>query len=404
MGVPLVGKRHHRKTNTSQGAVGMFGTISKRISGMCGSRRSSVNDQQSIQAEEPAENNSEYSLGALLSRRVAPERDIHARCISGVCRELGSATMGKAPFGGNQDDRGGALATSSTNCGRDQSQDKVRYVGGVLARCSMGILWPQSDFIGNTSWSRRKERSKYWRARQCETSEVSLSAVTRTSQTWSGAAGISRPASSVFGWRLGNPSRGTWGTALAGLRVRKHEFQCATFLLLASGREPEEHKNGSVGKAVADASESEAGLAGMEVTKSLQPTGRFRLRFGETEGEQTTRLGFGVEEKDSTGVQEDRHHRGGLAHISAHGRIHARRDGRTPTHDPGLLAPCESARNQQVSSSNDHEQAFGTRKAGGRHSARGRAISKQVNSGPLASSAGNLIGPKWTQIVFGDSV
>ena len=41
MGVPLVGKRHHRKANTSQGAVGMFGTISKRISGMCGSRRSS---------------------------------------------------------------------------------------------------------------------------------------------------------------------------------------------------------------------------------------------------------------------------------------------------------------------------------------------------------------------------
>src|SRR5207245_8737516 len=98
MGIPLVGKRHHRKTNTSQGAVGMFGTISKRISGMCGSRRDSVNDQQSIQAEEPAENNREYSLGALLSRRVAPERDIHARCISGVCRELGSAPDGESSF------------------------------------------------------------------------------------------------------------------------------------------------------------------------------------------------------------------------------------------------------------------------------------------------------------------
>src|SRR5580692_8870524 len=103
--------------------------------------------------------------------------------------------MGKAPFGGNQDHRGGALATNSTNCGRDQSQDKVRYVGGLLARCSMGILWAQSNFIGNTSWSRRKERSKYWRARQCETSEVSPSAVTRTSQTRSGAAGILRPFS-----------------------------------------------------------------------------------------------------------------------------------------------------------------------------------------------------------------
>src|SRR2546426_8998881 len=203
MGVPLVGKRHHRKANTSQGAVGMFGTISKRISGMCGSRRSSVNDQQSIQAEQPAENNREYSLGALLSRGVASERDIHARCISGVCQKLDSATMGKAPFGGNQDYRGRALATSSTNYRRDQSQDKVRYVGGVLARCSLGILWPQSNFVGNTSWNRRKERAKHWRARQCETSEVSLSAVTRRSQTRSDAAGISRPASRVFGGRLG---------------------------------------------------------------------------------------------------------------------------------------------------------------------------------------------------------
>ena len=56
-------------------------------------------------------------------------------------------------------------------------------------------------------------------------------------------------------------------------------------------------------------------------------------------GKQTARLGFGVEEEDPTGVQEDRHHRRGLAHISAHGGNHAGRDGRTPTHDPRLLAP-----------------------------------------------------------------
>src|SRR5882724_678221 len=147
-----------------------------------------------------------------------------------------------------------------------------------------------------------------------------------------------------------------------------------------------------------------AGGAGVEVTKSLQPTGRFRLRFGDTEWQQTTRLGFGVEEKDSTGVQEDRHHGSGLAHISAHGGNHAGRDGRTPTNDPGLLASRKFARNQQVSSGNDNEQAFGTRKAGGRHSARGRAIGKQINFGPLGFLRENLIGPKWTQIVFGGSV
>jgi len=47
MGVPVVGERHHGKANTSQGAAGIFGTISKRISSMRGSRRSSVNHQQS---------------------------------------------------------------------------------------------------------------------------------------------------------------------------------------------------------------------------------------------------------------------------------------------------------------------------------------------------------------------
>ena len=403
MGVPVVGERHHRKTNTSQGAAGIFRTISKQISGMCGSRRSSVNNQQSIQAKEPAENNRQYSLGALLSRGDASQGDIHARCVSGVWEKLDSPTMGKPLFGGHQDHRGRTLATSGRSCRRDQSQDQVRYVGCVLACRSLGVLWPQSNFIGNTSWNRGAERAKHWRARQCEASEVSFSAVTRRSQTRPGAAGISRPASRVFGGRLGNPSRGTWGTALAGLRVRKHEFQCATFLLLASGWAPEEHKNGSVSKAIADASESEAGLAGMEVTNSLQPAGRFRLPFGQTEGKQTTRLGFGVEEKDSTGFQEDRHHGSGLAHLSAHGGNHAGRDGRTPTNDPGLLAPREFACNQQVSSGNDNEQAFGTRKVGGRHSARGRAIGKQINFDPLGSAVGNLIGPKWTQIVFGRS-
>ena len=60
---------------------------------------------------------------------------------------------GKPPFGGHQDHRGRTLATSSRSYGRDQSQDQVRYVGCVLACRSLGVLWPQSNFIGNTSWN-----------------------------------------------------------------------------------------------------------------------------------------------------------------------------------------------------------------------------------------------------------
>ena len=383
MGVPVVGERHHGKANTSQGAAGIFGTISKRISSMCGSRRSSVNNQQSIQAKEPAENNREYSLGALLSRGATSQRDIDARCVSCVCQELDSPTMGKPPFGGHQDHRGRTLATSSRSCGRDQSQDQVCYVGCVLACGSLGVLWPQSNFIGNTSWNGGAERAKHGRARQCEASEISARPFTGRGHTRSGTTGISRSDSRVSGWCLRNSARGTRGTALAGLRFQQYELQCAAFLLLASGWAPEEHKDGSFGKVIADASESEAGLAGVEIAKSLQSAGRFRLPFRKTEGQETARLGFGVEEEDPAGLQEDRHHRRRLAHLSAHGGNHAGRDGRTPTDDPRLLASQRSARDQQVSPGNNKKQTPRAGEARGCHPARWRVVWKQVNPNQL---------------------
>jgi hypothetical protein len=95
-------------------------------------------------------------------------------------------------------------------------------------------------------------------------------------------------------------------------------------------------------------------------------------------------LGFGVEEKDSIGVQEDRHHGSGLAHISAHGGSHAGRDGRAPIDDPRLLASQRSAHDQQVSPGNDKKQTPRAGEARGCHSARGRALGKQINLDPLA--------------------
>ena len=280
---------------------------------------------------------------------------------------------------------GGALAMCNGNRGRDQSENQVRDVGGVLPRCSLGVLFAQPDFIGNTSRIWGEERAKHWRTRQCEASEIPLGVVTRRGHTRSGATGISRPASRVCGRCLGNTSRGTRGTTLAGLRLQQYELQCATFLLLASGWTPEEHKNGSLREAVADASEPEAGIAGVEVTKSLQPAGRFRLLFGTAERKQTARSSFGVEEENPTGIQEDRHHGCGLAHFSAHGGYHAGRDGRTPTHDPRLLASQQSARHQQVPSGNDKEQAFSTGKARGCHPAWRSAFGKQIKPNPLTS-------------------
>ncbi len=383
MGVPVVGERHHGKTNTSQGAAGIFGTISKRISGMCSSRRSSVNNQQSIQAKEPAENNRQYSLGALLSRGDASQRDIHARCISGVWEELDSPTMGMPPFGRHQNHRGGTLATDSESCRRHKSEDQVRDVGCVLACGSLGVLWPQSNFIGNTSWNGWAKRAKHGRSRQCEASEISARPFTRRGHTRSGTTGISRPDSRVSGWRLGNSARGTRGTALAGLRFQQYELQCAAFLLLASGWTPEEHKDGSFDNVIADASESEAGLAGVEIAKSLQSAGRFRLPFRKIEGKETARLGFGVEEEDPAGVQEDRNHRSRLAHLSAHGGNDAGRDGRTPTDDPRLLASQRSARDQQVSPGNNQKQTPRAGQVSGCHPAKWRVVGKQIDLGQL---------------------
>ena len=383
MGVPLVGKRHQRKTNTSETAGWRFGEISKRVGSAVSSGRSSVNHQQPIETAEPTANHGQHSLGALLPRGTAFQGDIHTRRICSVRKELDSPTVGQFPPRRNQDRRGGTVATRNRSGRWNQSQDQVRDVGFLFTCRSLGVLWPQSDFFGNTSWIWGEERAKHWRTHQCEASEGPLGLVSRRGHTRPGATGISRPASRVCGRCLRNTSRRTRSTALAGLRLRQHEFQCATFILLASGWAPEEHKNGSVCKAFADASESEAGLAGVEVTKSLQPAERFRLPFRETEGEQTARPGLRVEEEDPTCIQEDRHHRRGLAYFSAHGRVHAGGHGRTPTHDPRLLASQQSACNQQVSSGNDEEQALGAGQTGGCHLAEGYFVGKQVKPNPV---------------------
>jgi hypothetical protein len=64
-----------------------------------------------------------------------------------------------------------------------------------------------------------------------------------------------------------NTSRGTWRSALARLRFRKHELQPATLVLLASRWASEVHQNRSIGEAVADASKPETCLGGVEVSE-----------------------------------------------------------------------------------------------------------------------------------------
>jgi len=84
---------------------------------------------------------------------------------------------------------------------------------------------------------------------------------------------------------------------LTNFQFREHELQRSTLVLLASRWESEEHKNGSVCKAAADASKPETFLAGVEVAKPLQQTGGFRFPSRKTARQQAVGSSFSVKKK-----------------------------------------------------------------------------------------------------------
>ena len=142
--------------------------------------------------------------------------DVHARRIQRLYKELDSPKMGQRAAGRIKDRRGGTLAARSGRCGWDQSQDQVRDVGFVFARRSLGVLWSQSDLVGDSGRKWRKERSKHWRTRQCKTSKSTSVLVTRASDTWSRETRISAPVTRVSGWSVRDSSRRARCPALVG--------------------------------------------------------------------------------------------------------------------------------------------------------------------------------------------
>ena len=280
MGLPLVGKRHQRKTNTSQTAGRRFGEISKRVGSAVGSGRSSVNHQQPIATAEPTAEPRSTLFGSTTSaRNCLPRRYPRKTHTVSVRKELDSPTVGQFPPRRNQDRRGGTLATRSGRGRWNQSQDQVRDVGFVFTCRSLGILRPQSDFIGNTSRNWGKERSKHWRTRQCEASARPPWSC-QQEQVKLGLAQLEfrDQLARVSGWCVRNTSRGTRRTALAGLRLRQHEFQRATFILLASGRTSEERQKRKRRQSCCRCIRAlKACLAGVEITESSTTAGGFRL-------------------------------------------------------------------------------------------------------------------------------
>jgi hypothetical protein len=163
---------------------------------------------------------------------------------------------------------------------------------------------------------------------------------------------------------------------LGALRWLECDFENMSFSVqhsygLASRREPEEHKDGSVCKTVADASKPEALLARVEIAKPLQQAGRFRFSFRKTAREQAVGSSFSVKEKDSACIQTNWNHRRGLAHFSALGWNYAGGDGRTSAHDPRLLAAQQPSCHEQIPAGDFEDQTAGTGQIGRRHLAYG---------------------------------
>ncbi len=308
-----------------------------------------------------------------------------------------SPTLGQSATRTSQNCRGRALATGDRSCGWNQSQNQVCYVGFVFARRSMGVLWPQSHLVRHTCREWRQARPEHWRTDQRQTSKIPFGFVIRTSQARFGRTGVSGSAARVSRRGLGYTSRRTWGATLAVVQFRQHEYQCPTLVLLASRWKPEEYKNGSVCKTAADASKPEAFLAGVEVTKPLQQTGRFRFSIRKTARQQAVGPSFSVKEEDSACIQTDRNHGRGVAHVSTFGRNHAGGDGRTSAHDPRLLAAQQPPCHEQIPAGNIEGQTLGTGQIGRRDFADGyfaedkpnpmSAVWDRFRMGPFSFSA-----------------
>src|SRR5215469_14620456 len=240
----MVGRRHQRETGASQSTGWGCQKIPHRICGTLSSRRSSANHQQSLRTQEPAANHNQYALGALLSRGVASQSTIHTGCVHYLRKELDCPTLGQSAPRTSQNCRGRTLATGDRSGGWDQSQNQVRDVGFVFARRPVGVLWLQSYFFRDTGGNWGQTRPEHRRANQRQASEIPFGFVTRTAQVRAGGTRVSGSTPRISGRGLGNSSRRTRSTPLAGVRLREHQLQRSTLLLLASRWEPEEHKNG----------------------------------------------------------------------------------------------------------------------------------------------------------------
>ena len=236
MGLPMVGKGHRREIRSQEAASRRCRRIPNRIGRASSRGRSSANHQQPFPAQESSQNNGQRTLGTLRFRGTSSEGGVHPRRVHDRREELDSASLGSAPSRRGEDRRSGALAPDNRSSRRNQGQDQERDVGPVFTCGPLGILWPQSDLVGDPSGHWREERPKCGRAHQCQTPKSTPSLVTRTGQTRPGRVAIPGPAFGLSHRSTRYAARGGWSTPLDGLRLRQPDLLRPTLLLLAQGR------------------------------------------------------------------------------------------------------------------------------------------------------------------------
>src|SRR5581483_580230 len=89
---------------------------------------------------------------------------------------------------------------------------------------------------------------------------------------------------------------------------------------------------------------------------------------------------FSAEEESPASIQVTWHSWSRLAHVSAHSRNLARRDGRTSVDDPRLLAAQQSSCHQQISANDIEDEPFRAGEAGRGDYASGWISAAQINS------------------------
>ena len=376
MGLPVVGKRHRRNAYPQKAANRDLGTVPDRICSAGGIGHSSTHNQRSIAAAKSASKR-QRPLGALLLRRIAAERNHDAGHVHGVRQDVDSSALGQHAPGASQDRGSRTMAADGRQSERNQGQNQNRHVGHFFACGSLGVLPLQFDFIGNPGGNGRKAGAERRGACQRQAATRSAGVVTRGSQTWPDRDAVPRPAPGVPDRSIGNSSRRDGSASLDGLQLLEGCLSYPPLVLLAAGRASERHEDGRLGEASAHAAGIEECTARVENAELLSAECGFRVSVTSSEGTKAARSRGGTQPQDQASIRQVWHPRSGLAYLSAHGRKHAGRDGRTPTHHPRLSAPQQSERDQQIFAGHVGDQAVGAGQTGRRNLAYRVVVAEQ---------------------------